>query len=124
MPKRLDDVAQPAAAGQWRIRFGTSDAASNWTELVNHYSNTVREAWERMRLHPLERTDTQKPLAGSLGSRRVGGIDLPQWQFDISSGARLWYCVDEDARTVWVMLASTGHPGATVSKGKRSSLNR
>jgi hypothetical protein len=27
-------------------------------------------------------------------------------------------------RTVWVMLAATGHPGATLAKGKRSSPNR
>lgn len=66
----------------------------------------------------------QKPLQGRLATRPIGGMDLPQWQFDISSGARLIYCVDEGKRTVWLVDASAAHPGATVAKGKRSSTNR
>ena len=84
----------------------------------------TREAWERMRDHPLERTDTQKPLAGDLGTRLVGGKTLPQWQIDITSGGRVWYCIDDEKMVVWLMLASTRHPGATQSKGKRTSRNR
>ncbi len=63
-------------------------------------------------------------MAGRLAQRAVGGEDLPQWQIDISSGARIQYCVDEVRRRVWLMNASASHPGATVAKGKRSSRNR
>lgn len=100
MPKRLDDVAQPPKAGEWRIQFGTSEAASEWPELCAKYPGTTREAWDRMRHLPLDRTATQKPLAGKLGTRLVGGDDLPQWQIDISSGARVLYCVDIERNKV------------------------
>lgn len=49
---------------------------------------------------------------------------MPQWQYDISSGARLWYCIEEGTRTVWFTLASAGHPQATEAKGKRAPRNR
>ena len=77
-----------------------------------------------MRRHPTERTVAQKPLAGPLATRNVSGRDLPQWQIDISSGARVIFAVDQVERTVWLMLASATLPGATTSKGKRSSRNR
>lgn len=124
MPKRLDDVAPPPRGGEWTIRFGTSEAAKDWPELCKQFAGNTREAWDRMRLHPTERTDTQKPLAGGLGRRTLGGRELPQWQIDISSGARLWYCVDSEATTVWVTLSSASHPRATQSKGKGASRNR
>lgn len=124
MPKRLDDVAPPTRGDEWAIKYGTSEAASGWSELCKQAPGVTREAWERMRDRPLERTDTQKPLASDLGSRLVGGRTLPQWQIDITSGGRVWYCVDEEKKVVWLMLASMGHPGATKSKGKRTSRNR
>jgi len=124
LPKRLDDVAPPLEAGEWRVQFGTSEAAADWPQLCSQYPGTTREAWDRMHRHPLERTSTQKPLAGALGMRRVGGQELPQWQIDISSGARVPYCVDAERKKVWLMNASAGHPGATLAKGKRSSPNR
>lgn len=124
MPKRNDEVAPPRRAGEWHLKFGTSDAAKTWTELCRQLPGNMREAWERMRFNPLERTDTQKRLSGDLGSRAIGGVDLPQWQIDVSAGGRVWYCVDEATETVWVTLASASHPGATTSKGKNTSRNR
>lgn len=124
MPKRLDDVAPPPGPGEWRIRFATTDAATDWPEMCAQFPGNAHEAWNRMRHSPMERTGTQKPLAGPLATRQVRGEELAQWQIDISSGARLIYAVDPAERTVWVMMAATGHPGATVAKGKRSSRNR
>ena len=106
------------------MRFGTSEAAAEWPELCKRFSGNCREAWDSLRMSPLTRSPKQKPLQGSLATRSVGGIELPQWQFDISSGARLIYCVDEGTRIVWLVDASAAHPGATVAKGKRSSTNR
>lgn len=124
MPKRQDAVAPPTLKGEWDVRFGTSEAAASWEELGRQLPGNVRAAWDRMRTAPVTRSDTQKPLAGALGTRLVGGRELRQWQIDVSSAGRIIYCVDEDKRRVLVMLASAGHPGATTAKGKRSSSNR
>ena len=123
-PKRGDAVAPPAADQEYEIRFGTSEAAAQWPELCKRFTGNCREAWDSLRTSPLTRSPKQKPLQGRLATRPISGMDLPQWQFDISSGARLIYCVDEGKRTVWLVDASAAHPGATLAKGKRSSTNR
>lgn len=82
------------------------------------------EAKARLKTAATTRTDVQKPLRGTLGSRTIGGIEMDQWQYDVSSGARLWYCVDPDDRIVWLTLAAMGHPTATEAKGKRTPRNR
>jgi hypothetical protein len=55
----------------------------------------------------------QQRLRGQLASRDVRGRTLEQWQYEVTSGGRLWYCPDPQARIVWVVDASVGHPKAT-----------
>jgi hypothetical protein len=31
---------------------------------------------------------------GSLGTRSVNGEMLEQWQYEVTGGGRLWYCID------------------------------
>jgi len=52
--------------------------------------------------------------------RRAG-----QWQLDVSSAGRVWYVIDTTTHTVWVTLATAGHPGATATDtGKGTSRTR
>jgi hypothetical protein len=74
-PKRGDRVAPPPAAGQWELRFATTEAVKGW----EHH----------------------------------GGTDMEQWQFEVTSGGRIWYLVDTAKRTLWIRLATTGHPSQT-----------
>lgn len=48
-----------------------------------------------------------------MGVLCVHGHDLEQWQFEFTAGGRIWYCIDDAARTVWMTDASPGHPKAT-----------
>ncbi|HEX9536631.1 MAG TPA: hypothetical protein VGA04_00470 [Streptosporangiaceae bacterium] len=52
-------------------------------------------------------------LRGSLSTRTFDGRDLEQWQIEVTGGARIWYLVDDDKHTVWVVHAAAGHPKAT-----------
>jgi hypothetical protein len=45
-----------------------------------------------------------------LAERSVGGRTLQQWQYEVTGAARIWYCVDDEARVVWVTHAAIGHP--------------
>jgi hypothetical protein len=40
------------------------------------------------------------------------GRDLPQWQYEVTGGGRVWYC-DDDKQRVWITRAGAGHPKAT-----------
>jgi hypothetical protein len=38
---------------------------------------------------------------------------MPQWQIEVTGAGRIWYLVDDDRKTVWIVEARTGHPKAT-----------
>jgi hypothetical protein len=59
----------------------------------------------------------QHRLKAALGALKVGGVELEQWQYEVTSGARIWYVIDDQERTLWVTKAETGHPGIT-DRGK------
>lgn len=122
-PKRGQRAPPPPAEDEWDLRYATKESLA-FTEIKTQFSGTCAKAKARLKVAPTTRSAVQKPLRGTLAQRSVGGVQMQQWQFDISSGARLWYCVDPNRSIVWLTLAATGHPSATVAKGKRAPRNR
>jgi hypothetical protein len=55
----------------------------------------------------------QHPLHGDLATHVVSGRQLEQWQYEVTGAGRVWYCIDDEARIVWLTAASTGHPKST-----------
>jgi hypothetical protein len=43
----------------------------------------------------------------------VNGATLEQWQYEVTTGGRIWFCIDDPSRTVWMTDASVGHPKST-----------
>jgi hypothetical protein len=103
LPKRRERVAPPPAKGGWDLRYGTSDAAKGWQAVCEAAPANARVAWERLTTDPRQRSDRQHPLKGSVGTRVVNGVVMEQWQYEVTSGGRIWYCVDDAQRTVWLM---------------------
>lgn len=67
-----------------------------------------------MRSGPRAQEDARHTrLRGDLASRVIDGRELEQWQIEVTGGGRIWYLIDDDRRTVWVMQASPGHPKVT-----------
>lgn len=113
MPKRRERVAPPQVKGGWDFRFGTSEAAKGWEKVCGAAPGNARIAWEKITADPRERTDRQHPLKGSLGRRSINGEQMEQWQYEVTGGGRLWYCIDDKKRTVWMTEAMPGHPKPT-----------
>lgn len=113
MPKRRERVAPPPIKGGWDFRYGTSEATKGWERVCAAAPGNARVAWERITGDPRERTDRQHPFKGSLGSRSINGEVMDQWQYEVTSGGRVWYCIDDRKRTVWLTEAMPGHPKAT-----------
>jgi hypothetical protein len=35
------------------------------------------------------------------------------WQYEVTAGGRIWYCIDKAKHIVWLLHAGPGHPKAT-----------
>jgi hypothetical protein len=57
--------------------------------------------------------DRQHRLRGRLGTATLGGIEYPQWEYEVTSGGRVRYLVDRSERVVHLVYASTRHPKDT-----------
>lgn len=113
MSKRRERVAPPPAKGGWDFRYATSGAVSGWDKVCAAAPANARVAWKRITTDPRQRTERQHPLKGNLGTHSVNGDDLEQWQYEVTAGGRLWYCIDDARRTVWLTDAMPGHLKAT-----------
>ena len=113
MPKRRERVAPPPKPGGWDFRYATNEAASGWEKVCAAAAGNARTAWERITADPRERRERQHPLKGTLGHRLINGETLEQWQYEVTGAGRLWYCIDDQRRIVWLTLAAPGHPNAT-----------
>lgn len=114
-PKRGDRAAPPAIGSEWHIKFRTNDAAKGWEELGRSAPSNTRQAFETMRGDPQPRnaTDRCHRLRGRMACDTLGGRKLEQWQIEVTSSGRIWYLVDDEKHTVWVVYASAQHPKPT-----------
>ncbi len=55
----------------------------------------------------------QHRLRGGLARHRHDGRDLEQWEFEVTSGGRVRYVIDDERHTVWLIYASPRHPKDT-----------
>jgi hypothetical protein len=64
----------------------------------------------------LDRSDNPRRTAqlhGALATRQLGEVKLPQWQHEITSSGRIWYCPDRQERVIWVTKVDLAHPKQT-----------
>ena len=111
-PRRGERAAPPAGAGEWDIRFATNEAARGWEELGRLFPGPLRECWLALRHRPTSPVNSarQHRLHGALAERDLAGRALPQWGYEVTGPARVWYCPDAETRTVWVTHAAPAHP--------------
>ena len=114
-PKRGERVAPPPGSDQYDVVFGTNEAAKGWPELCAQAPGNALAAWRRLRSDPVPVAHTSRhhPLRGALATGTHQGRRLPQWQFEVTAGGRIWYLVDTERRKVFLMIAGTGHPKVT-----------
>jgi len=114
-PKRGDRVSVPASDGQWDVRYGTSEAARGWEELCRFALASTRRCLQVLRTDPRSGAghDRQHRLRGDLATHKHNGVELEQWEFEVTSGGRVRYVISDIDRTVWVIYASPRHPKDT-----------
>lgn len=114
-PKRGDRAAPPPIGAEYDLRFANSSAAVGWEELARQAAGNLRRAYDAIRANPRAATTPERHhrLKGSLASGVWKGQHLERWQYEVTGGGRIWYLVDDNARTVWITYAGAGHPKET-----------
>ncbi|WP_250281967.1 MULTISPECIES: hypothetical protein [unclassified Frankia] len=114
-PKREDRAAPPPTSSEYDICFATNEAADGWEHLARQAPGNLRRAFDTIRSLPRIRgnPDRHHRLKGALGTATFKGQTLERWQYEVTSGGRIWYLIDDSNRTAWVIYAGTGHPKAT-----------
>lgn len=97
------------------VRFLNTEAAKGWEELCRSAASNMWEAWVVLTERPVssENIDRQHRLKGGYAHHTIDGVTFVQWQYEVTSGGRIWYCADTDQMTVWIIRAGTGHPKLT-----------
>lgn len=115
-PKRGDRAAPPPGGpGQWELRFATNEAAKGWDWLCQQAAANTATAWQELRSRPDRPVPNNRHhrLKGRLANGVHRGVEMEQWQYEVTSAGRIWYLVDVDKRTLWLRHAGPGHPGQT-----------
>jgi hypothetical protein len=108
-------VAPPPRQDEYALRFANGDAAKGWEELCRQAPGNARTAFEAIRSAPCPSPGTHRNhrLKHTLAWGSHNGRLREQWQYEVTGGGRIWYLVDQESRTVWLVYAGTGHPKAT-----------
>ena len=113
MPRRRDRVAPPPRPGGWDIRFADNASAKRWEQACREFPSSAWAAWETLTSQPRSRSNRMHPLRGAYRTVLLNGVEMDQWQYEITGSGRIWYCIDDKKKTVWLTQVTLGHPKAT-----------
>ena len=113
-PRRGERVAPPAAEDEWEVVFANNDAAKG---LGGTVPGRTRKHARRLAGYAdkaaVLRDHRHGQLRGTLATGDFSGRQMDRWQIEVTGGARIWYLIDDDRRTVWLVHAGASHPKAT-----------
>lgn len=78
--------------------------------MVDQFPEAADRAWVAITSDPSGREERQHPLRGTLAWASVSGMRLEEWEFEVTSGARLRDAIDPATRTLCITHAGVGHP--------------
>ena len=110
MTRRGDEVPIPRPSS---VRAADRSVGDGWDKLTAQHPEAADRAWVAITSDPRHTDGRQHRLKGQLGSVTVAGEEIEHWQFEVLSGGRLWYGIDDTNRTIWITAATIGHPGET-----------
>lgn len=108
-------ISRPVKSNEFLIVPVSRDVVKSWQDLRAVQANRLADAWDYLMNTPLLfHPERNYPLKGELGSAVVNGEIMNQWQYrNLSNGARIWFCVDEQTKRVYITQVFTRHPNET-----------
>lgn len=107
----------PTGKGEWHVRHGSKETGRAWAELSNtRQATALAHLYDRLVKDPRWRGDPERHhrLKGELGTGAHQGRVLERWQHEISGSGRVWFLIDDEQRTVWLIEVGAGHPRQTA----------
>lgn len=132
---RGERIARPARTDEWQIVAADKGVADDWSRWANEEPNALAATYDQLATNPTQFSPRQKRLEGkSWGSGTFEGTTYDRWQYEVTSGGRIFYFVDDPTeggrrkvqrhargprplRRVIIEAVHPGHPKGTERKG-------
>lgn len=127
-------VARPTRTGEWEIVAADKGVADDWERWAMQEPNALAAAYDQLSANPTQFSSRQKRLEGkTYGIGTHDGTTYARWQYEATSGGRIFYLVDDPTdggrrrpqragrgpkprRRVIVEALHPGHPKETERK--------
>lgn len=131
---REERIARPARTDEWEVVAADKGVAADWDRWAKHEPNALASAYDKLASEPTERSSRQKRLEGKThGTGTYDGKTFDRWQYEATSGGRIFYFVDDPTaggtkkavrkgrgptprRRVIIEAVHPGHPKSTERK--------
>lgn len=130
MSRRGQRLPRPTRKQEWVLEAADERVAKDWDALAAVAPNSLADAWDALVRNPEIHSGRMHRLRGSLATGEFEGRPLPQWQYEVTGGGRIWYLVDDPTaggtkkpvrkgrgpkpyRRVIVVAVYAGHPKQT-----------
>lgn len=115
MMAKRSAIQRHARSDEYTIVPANKQALTGWQNLKATQANLLAIAWDFLATTPTQTLpEANYRLKGSLGLVSVQGQSHEVWQYKkLSGGARIWFYVVEEERTVYLLDVATRHPNQT-----------
>lgn len=131
---REERIPRPARTDEWEIVAADKGVADDWDKWANHEPNALATAYDQLATDPTQFSSRQRKLEGkTYGTGTYEGKRFERWQYEVTSGGRIFYFVDDPTdggrkkperqgrgprqrRRVIIEAVHPGHPKGTERK--------
>lgn len=95
MSRRGERLPRPTRKDERAVEAANERVAKEWDKLKAVAPNALADAWDLLTANPQAHSERMHRLKGNLANGQFEGRVLPQWQYEVTGGGRLWYLVDD-----------------------------
>jgi hypothetical protein len=93
---RDEPIVRPTRTDEWQVMAADKGVAEEWDRWAKQEPNALAAAYDKLASAPTEFSPRQRKLEGrTMGSGVYEGKTLDRWQYEVTSGGRIFYLVDD-----------------------------
>lgn len=120
-------LTRPPKTTDYEVVAASKKIAEVWDHWAATEPNALADAYDQLAQDPKAHSKRQTPLAGDYATGTYEGRRYDRWQYEVTSGGRVWYFVDQTPigsgkrrrpGRVIVEKVFAGHPKGTERKNR------